>query len=271
MVHLSSWNVNGLRAVIRKGAFQTFVEQNQSDIFCLQETKARQDQAEIDLPDYREYWNSASKPGYSGTAIFSRIEPANVVNGLPEDLVERYRLHDDRYGNPADEGRVIAAEFDRFWLLTVYTPNAKDDLSRIPGRLAWDAAFLSYIKRLDQEKPVVICGDLNVAHQEIDLARPKANLGKKGFTREERAGFQAYLDAGLIDTFRTLYPDRRDAYTWWNQTTGARSRNVGWRIDYFLASESLHPHIAAAEICPEIMGSDHCPVTLELRFQDHGI
>lgn len=266
MVHLSSWNVNGLRAVIRKGAFQSYVGRSQSDIFCLQETKARQGQAEIDLPDYQEFWNSASKPGYSGTAIFSRIEPIQVINDMPADLVDRHALHADRYGNLDDEGRVIAAEFDRFWLVTVYTPNAKDDLSRIPGRQAWDAAFLDYLKRLAITKPIVVCGDLNVAHMEIDLARPKANLGKKGFTQEERGGFQSYLDAGLIDTFRALYPDRRDAYTWWNQAAGARARNIGWRIDYFLASESLRPHIVEAEICPEVMGSDHCPVTLELRF-----
>lgn len=266
MVHLSSWNVNGLRAVIRKGAFQSYVQHSQSDIFCLQETKARQGQAEVDLPDYQEFWNSASKPGYSGTAIFSKIEPVQVINDLPEDLVGQYDALEDRYGHLDDEGRVIAAEFERFWLVTVYTPNAKDDLSRIPGRQAWDAAFLDYLKRLGAQKPVVVCGDLNVAHMEIDLARPKANLGKKGFTQEERGGFQAFLDAGLIDTFRSLYPERRDAYTWWNQAAGARARNIGWRIDYFLASDSLRPNIVAAEICPDIMGSDHCPVTLELRF-----
>lgn len=264
MIKLYSWNVNGLRAVIKKGAFQTFSDQCSPDILCLQETKAQQGQAQIDLPDFREYWNSASKPGYSGTAIFTRIEPMRIVNGLPDDLVDRYDLPGDVYGNPNDEGRVIAAEFDRFWLLTVYTPNAKDDLSRIPSRQVWDSAFLDYVKRLEREKPVVFCGDLNVAHNEIDLARPKPNVGKKGFTQEERAGFQAYVDAGLIDTFRTLHPDQKDAYTWWSQMGGARAKNVGWRIDYFVASEALRPNIVSADICPDIMGSDHCPVSLVL-------
>jgi exodeoxyribonuclease-3 len=265
MLTLYSWNVNGLRAVIKKGAFQTFIGECQPDILCIQETKAKQGQAEIDLPDYREYWNSAAKAGYSGTAIFSKREPLKVVNGLPDDIAGEFDWSIDTYGNPNDEGRVIAAEFESFWLVTVYTPNAKDDLSRIPLRQIWDRAFLTYIGRLQQQKPVVFCGDLNVAHNEIDLARPKQNIGKKGFTTEERAGFQAFIDAGLIDTFRTLHPDRTGAYTWWSQMANARARNVGWRIDYFLASASLRANIVSADVHMDVMGSDHCPVSLVLE------
>jgi exodeoxyribonuclease-3 len=266
MTKLYSWNVNGLRAVIKKGAFQAFIERCQPDILCIQETKAKQGQAEIDLPVYREYWNSAVKPGYSGTAIFTKIEPSQVINGLPQDIVDRYDWTLDSYGNPNNEGRVVAAEFDRFWLATVYTPNSKDDLTRIPLRQLWDQAYLEYMKRLAMEKPVVFCGDLNVAHHEIDLARPKPNIGKKGFTSEARAGFQAYIDAGLIDTFRVLHPDRTGAYTWWAQMANARARNIGWRIDYFLTSAALRPNIVAADVHMDIMGSDHCPVSLELEL-----
>jgi exodeoxyribonuclease-3 len=264
MTKLYSWNVNGLRAVIKKGAFPAFIEQCQPDILCIQETKAKQGQAEIDLPVYREYWNSAVKPGYSGTAIFTKMEPSQVVNGLPQDIIDQYDWTLDSYGDPNDEGRVIAAEFDQFWLATVYTPNSKDDLTRIPLRQQWDHAYLVYMKRLAAQKPVVFCGDLNVAHNEIDLARPKPNIGKKGFTSEERSGFQAYIDAGLIDTFRTLHPDRTEAYTWWALMANARARNIGWRIDYFLTSASLRPSIVSADVHMDIMGSDHCPVSLEL-------
>jgi exodeoxyribonuclease-3 len=194
------------------------------------------------------------------------VQPKQVVNGFPQDIIDKYKVTGDTYGNPNDEGRVIAAEFEHFWLMTVYTPNAKDDLSRIPLRQAWDPAFLAYAKQLEKDKPVVVCGDLNVAHTAMDLARPKPNEGKKGFTQEERAGFQAFVDAGLIDTFRTLHPDQKDAYTWWTHWGNARANNVGWRIDYFMASESLRSKIAAAEICPQVMGSDHCPILLELKF-----
>ena len=262
MLKLYSWNVNGLRAVIRKGAFRTFIDECQPDILCLQETKAKQGQAEIDLPSYREYWNSATKPGYSGTAIFSKIEPIQVVNGLSPDIIDRFDWAIDTYGNPNDEGRVIAAEFDRFWLVTVYTPNAKDDLTRIPLRQLWDTAFLAHIRRLQEQKPVIFCGDLNVAHNDIDLARPKQNIGKKGFTAEERAGFQACVDAGMIDSFRTLHPDRTEAYTWWSQMANSRARNIGWRIDYFLTSPSLLPHYVSSDVHMDITGSDHCPVSL---------
>ena len=264
MLKLYSWNVNGLRANIKKGAFAAFVSACDPDILCIQETKAKQGQAEIDLPDYREYWYSAEKPGYSGTAIFTKIEPLRVVEGLPSDIIDRFDWSIDSYGNPNDEGRVLAAEFEEFWLVTVYTPNAKDDLSRIPLRQMWDPAFLAYIVRLEEQKPVIFCGDLNVAHNEIDLARPKQNIGKKGFTSEERSGFQAFIDAGLIDTFRTLHPDRTGAYTWWSQMANARARNMGWRIDYFLASRALEPQIVSADVHMDIMGSDHCPVSLVL-------
>ena len=264
MLSLYSWNVNGLRAVIKKGAFQSFVAECQPDIICIQETKAKQGQAEIDLPDYKEFWNSAAKPGYSGTAIFTKREPIDVVNGLPLDIVDRFDWSQDSYGNPNDEGRVLMVEFETFWLVTVYTPNAKEDLTRIPLRELWDAAFLSYIMRLQERKPVVFCGDLNVAHNEIDLARPKPNIGKKGFTTEERAGFQAFVDAGLIDTFRALHPDRTGAYTWWSQMANARARNIGWRIDYFLTSAPLRPKIISADVHMNFLGSDHCPVSLVL-------
>jgi len=266
MLKLYSWNVNGLRASIRKGAFPAFVQEFQPDIICLQETKAKQGQAQIDLPIYKEFWNSADRPGYSGTAIFSKIEPIQVVNGLPDDITGRYDWTVDAYGDPNLEGRVVAAEFDGFWLATVYTPNAKDDLSRIPLRQFWDRAFLEYMNRLGQHKPVVFCGDLNVAHNEIDLARPKPNIGKKGFTAEERGGFQAFVDAGMIDTFRALHPERNGAYTWWAQIANARARNIGWRIDYFLTSAALKPHIVSAGIHMDILGSDHCPVSLELEI-----
>lgn len=266
MLKLFSWNVNGLRAVIKKGAFPAFIEQFHPDIVCIQETKAKQGQAEIDLPVYREYWNSAVKPGYSGTAIFSKREPVRVVNGLPDDIVARFDWTLDHYGDPNDEGRVVAAEFDDFWLATVYTPNSKDDLTRIPLRELWDQAYLAYMVRLQEQKPVIFCGDLNVAHNEIDLARPKPNIGKKGFTTEERSGFQDYIDHGFIDTFRTLHPDRTGAYTWWTMMANARARNIGWRIDYFLASASLESRIASADVHMDVLGSDHCPVSLEIEL-----
>lgn len=262
---LYSWNVNGIRAVINKGAFQAFVAEHQPDILCLQETKAKQGQAEIDLPDYIEYWNSAEKAGYSGTAIFSKIEPLQVVNGFADAIAEKYNLAGDSYGDPAKEGRVISAEFEKFWVVTVYTPNSKGDLSRLELRhKQWDPAFLEHVKELEKSKPVLFCGDLNVAHQEIDLANPAPNVGKHGFTNEEREGFDSFLKAGFIDTFRTLHPDTTEAYTWWTHWANARARNVGWRIDYWLASKSLAPSIKAAAIHADVMGSDHCPVSIEV-------
>lgn len=261
---LYSWNVNGIRAVVRKELFLPFIQKEQPDILCLQETKAQQGQAEIDLPGYEEYWNSAHKAGYSGTAIFTKIKPLAVVNGFPDDIAKKYDLKDGLDRDSSTEGRVITAEFDKFYVVTVYTPNAKDDLSRIPLRHKhWDPAFLDYCKQLEKKKPVIFCGDLNVAHTEDDLARPKPNIGKKGFTNEEREGFQNFLDAGFVDTFR-IFTQGNGHYTWWTHWANARTNNVGWRIDYVLASESLKPKIKAAQIHADVMGSDHCPVSITL-------
>ena len=261
-----SWNVNGIRAVVNKGLFQKFMAEHQPDILCLQETKAEQGQAVIDLPDYKEFWNSsARKKGYSGTAIFTKVEPLSVDFGLPLKLAKQFGLADDGYGNPNEEGRIVTAEYDDFYLVTVYTPNAKDDLSRVDLRHKhWDPAFLTYVKILEQRKPVIFCGDLNVAHTEDDLANPKPNIGKKGFTDEEREGFQKFVDGGFIDTFR-MFTQGNGHYTWWTHWANARSRNVGWRIDYFLVSEALKSRIQNAEIHADVMGSDHCPVSIELQ------
>lgn len=262
---LYSWNVNGIRAVVKKGTFQTFIAEHQPDVLCLQETKAKQEQAELDLPDYHEYWNSADKAGYSGTAIFSKVEPIKVINGFTDELAEKYGLAGDSYGDPAKEGRVISAEFEKFWVITVYTPNSKGDLSRLELRhRQWDPAFLEHVQELEKSKPVLFCGDLNVAHNEIDLANPKPNIGKHGFTNEERAGFDAFEAAGFSDTFRTLYPDKEEAYSWWTHWANARARNVGWRIDYWLASKSIAGSIKNAAIHADVMGSDHCPVSIEI-------
>ncbi len=262
---LFSWNVNGIRAVINKGEFQKFITTYQPDILCLQETKAMQGQAEIDLPEYEEYWNSAEKKGYSGTAIFTKIKPISVINGFPEDIIKKFGVTGDTYGEPNKEGRVIAAEFDDFYVVTVYTPNSKGDLSRLELRYKhWDQAFLAYLQQLEAKKPVLACGDMNVAHQEIDLANPKPNVGKHGFTDEERERFGDFLKAGFIDTFRTLHPEKTEAYSWWTHWANARARNVGWRIDYLLASKSLQNRLKSAEIHPEQMGSDHCPISIEI-------
>lgn len=259
-----SWNVNGIRAVLRKELFMPFIETEQPDIICLQETKAKEGQAEIDLPGYQEFWYSADKPGYSGTAIFSKVKPIQVVNGFPQDIIEQHKVSGDTFGDPNKEGRIIAAEFEAFWLVTVYTPNAKDNLGRLDLRhKKWDPAFLAYCKRLEQTKPVVFCGDLNVAHTEDDLANPKANKGKKGFTIEEREGFQNFIDSGLVDTLR-MFKEGNGYYTWWSHFAKSRERNVGWRIDYFLVSESLKKSVASADIHPSVLGSDHCPVSVTL-------
>ena len=263
---IMSWNVNGIRAVHRKGVFAPFVEKYQPDILCLQETKALQGQAEIDLPEYEEYWNSATKKGYSGTAIFTNRKPLAVYNGLPENIVKKFRLSGDGYGDPNAEGRVIAAEYEDFFIVTVYTPNAKPDLSRLALRhKRWDPAFLAYCGQLEKKKPVIFCGDLNVAHTQDDLANPKQNEGEHGFTIEEREGFQNFIDAGFVDTFR-LFHQGNGHYSWWSHFANARARNVGWRIDYFLVSGKLKPKIKDAFILPEVTGSDHCPVGVKLAI-----
>lgn len=261
-----SWNVNGIRAVVRKGAIQEFIAKYEPDILALQETKAKQGQAEIDFEGYEEYWNSAEKPGYSGTAIFTKIKPLNVINGFPESFSNKYNFLDDKTRDAANEGRVLTAEFEKFFLVTVYTPNSKDDLSRIPLRYEhWDPAFLAYVKELEKKKPVIFTGDFNVAHTEDDLANPKPNRGKKGFTDEEREGFSNFIDAGFVDTFR-LFKQGNGYYTWWSHFANARARNVGWRIDYFLVSNSLQKNIKSADIHPDVLGSDHCPVSIIIEF-----
>lgn len=266
-MRIISWNVNGIRAVIKKGNFLPLIEEYKPDILCLQETKAEQHQAVIDLPDYDEYWNSAEKKGYSGTAIFTKHKPVAIFNGLPADIVKKYAVEGDKYGNPNKEGRVIVAEFDTFYVMTVYTPNAKDDLSRVPLRhKQWDPAFLAYCKQLEKKKPVIFCGDLNVAHTPDDLARPKENMGKKGFTEEERTGFQKFIDAGFVDTFR-LFHQGNGHYTWWSHFANARERNIGWRIDYFLVSNDLKKKVQRAEILPQVYGSDHCPILLDISLK----
>lgn len=260
-----SWNVNGIRAVWKKGMLQKFAKDHEPDILCLQETKARQEQSEVDLPGYHEYWSSAIKKGYSGTAIFTKTKPLEVLYGFPDIIANKYGALADNYGDPLQEGRVIAAEFNDFYILTVYTPNAKDDLTRLKLRhKLWDKVFLDYAKLLEQKKPVIFCGDLNVAHTEEDLARPKPNIGKKGFTTEEREGFQNFLDNGFVDTFR-IFTKGNGHYSWWSHFAKARERNVGWRIDYFLVSKSLKAQVKEAKIHADVMGSDHCPVSIILK------
>ncbi len=258
-----SWNVNGIRAVIKKKCFLEFIEKYNPDILCLQETKAERGQVEIDLPEYEEFWNSSSsKKGYSGTAIFTKIKPLSVNFGVAAGKNE---LLDDQDRDAALEGRVVTVEFDTFFVVTVYTPNAKDDLSRLQFRhKKWDPLFLLHVKNLEKKKPVIFCGDLNVAHEEIDLARPKENIGNKGFTHEEREGFKNFLEAGFIDTFRAEHPGENGYYTWWTQWAKARERNIGWRIDYVLVSEILKKNVEKAFILPDVFGSDHCPVGINL-------
>ena len=251
MMKLVSWNVNGLRACLTKGFMDSFHALD-ADIFCLQETKLQEGQHDLDLPGYHQYWNYAEKKGYSGTAMFTREEPINVSYGIG---VEE---HDH-------EGRVITAEFPDYYVIVVYVPNAQRELTRLEYRQEWEAAFLKYILKLEEKKPVIYCGDLNVAHQEIDLKNAKSNRGNAGFTDEERACFTKVLESGYVDSFRYLYPDRKDAYSWWSYMFHAREKNAGWRIDYFVVSEKLKDRIKEASIHPEIMGSDHCPVELELR------
>lgn len=264
-MRIASWNVNGIRAVVKKNTLQPFINEVKPDILCLQETKAEQGQAEVDLPGYEEYWNSAEKKGYSGTAIFSKIKPVKVLYGFADGIAEQHGLTADAYGDPTKEGRVISAEFDDFYVVTVYTPNSKGDLSRLELRhKQWDPAFLAHCQTLEKHKPVIFCGDLNVAHTEDDLANPKANVGKHGFTDEEREGFQKFLDAGFVDTFR-MFVTGNGHYTWWTHWANARARNVGWRIDYLLVSASLKNRVKAAAIYPQCMGSDHCPISIDVE------
>ena len=256
-----SWNVNGLRAVINKGALQEFITKENPDILCIQETKAKQGQAEIDLPEYEEIWNSAERPGYSGTAIFTKIKPLFIKNTLPTNCDFK-----DQFGDPCNEGRVLTAEYKNFYLVNVYTPNSKRALERLKLReKLWDPAFLKYLQELEKTKPVVVCGDFNAAHKEIDLARPAANRHNAGFTDEERQGITNLLNAGFIDTFRFKYPAEQ-RYTWWSHWGHARENNVGWRIDYFFISKSLEPHLKSAEIYEHYIGSDHCPISIDLEF-----
>lgn len=264
-MRLYSWNVNGIRAILKKGDFERFIKAHNPDILCLQETKASPNQVEVDLPDYEEYWNSAEKKGYSGTAIFTKHSPVSVIEGIPEAIAKQYALS-DAYGDTTKEGRVLTLEFEPFFVSTVYTPNAKDDLSRIPMREQWDPAYLAFMKQLEAVKPVIFCGDFNAAHTEDDLARPKENVGHKGFTDEERAGIAAMLEAGFVDSFR-LFTKGNGHYTWWSHWGAARERNVGWRIDYVMASGQLRELIQRAQIHPDVYGSDHCPVSIDLNLE----
>ena len=248
---LISWNVNGLRAVMGKGFMDTFAALD-ADIFCLQETKLQEGQIAMDLPGYHQYWNYAEKKGYSGTAVFTRREPMSVRYGIGTDAFDH-------------EGRVITLEFSEFFFLTVYTPNSQDGLARLPYRMEWEDAFLAYIQKLDSEKPVIFCGDLNVAHQEIDLKNPKSNQHNAGFTQEERDKMTHLLSSGFVDTFRWFHPDARDEYSWWSYRFHAREKNAGWRIDYFIVSDRLKDRLESAGIHQEVFGSDHCPVELMLR------
>jgi exodeoxyribonuclease III len=260
-----SWNVNGIRAVHKKGLLVPFIEEYKPDILCLHETKAQQDQSEVDLPEYTEYWNSAVKKGYSGTAIFTKEKPLSIALNFPEKIAKKYKFS-DKYGDTNSEGRIVCAEYKKFYLVTVYTPNAKDDLTRVPMRhKSWDPAFLEYMKELEKTKPVIFCGDLNVAHTEEDLARPKENVGKKGFTSEEREGIQNFVDSGFVDTLR-IFKKGNGFYTWWSHFGGARARNVGWRIDYVFVSKKLKDKVKKADIHPAVLGSDHCPVSLEIEI-----
>ncbi len=249
---LISWNVNGIRACVQKG-FLDFFKDVDADMFCIQESKVQGGQIELDLEGYHQYWNYAEKKGYSGTAIFTKIEPINVSYGIG---IEE---HDK-------EGRVITLEFEKFYLVTVYTPNSKSELVRLDYRMIWEDEFRKHLKKLDENKPVIVCGDLNVAHKEIDLKNPKNNRRNAGFTDEERNKFTELLDSGFIDTFRNFYPDLEGTYSWWSYRFKAREKNAGWRIDYFCTSERLKENLISAKIHTEILGSDHCPVELEINI-----
>ena len=247
-----SWNVNGIRACVQKG-FMDFFQEIDADIFCIQESKMQEGQLDLDTPGYHQYWNYAVKKGYSGTAIFTKKKPLSVVNGIG---IEE---HDQ-------EGRVITLEFEDFYFVTVYTPNSQNELARLDYRMQWETDFLAYLKKLEENKPVVFCGDLNVAHKEIDLKNPKTNRKNAGFTDEERAKFSELLEAGFVDTFRNFYPDQENIYSWWSYRFKAREKNAGWRIDYFCVSEVLREKLVDAKIHTEVLGSDHCPVELLIEL-----
>ncbi|MFE8699381.1 exodeoxyribonuclease III [Cytobacillus sp. FJAT-54145] len=247
---LVSWNVNGLRACVRKG-FLEYFEEMKADIFCVQETKLQEGQISLELEGYHQYWNYALKKGYSGTAIFTKKEPISVKYGVGENETE-------------DEGRIITLEFEDFYLVNVYTPNSQRDLARIDFRLEWEDKKRAYLLELDKHKPVVLCGDLNVAHQEIDLKNPKSNKGNSGFTDEERGKMTTLLESGFVDSFRYFYPDREEVYTWWSYMSKVRERNIGWRIDYFIVSERLATKLIESEIHCDVLGSDHCPVLIDI-------
>lgn len=247
---LVSWNVNGIRSCVGKG-FLDFFNEVEADIFCIQESKMQEGQLDLDLPGYHQYWNYAERKGYSGTAVFTKKEPITVVNGIG---IEE---HDK-------EGRVITLEFEKFYMVTVYTPNSQNELARLDYRMVWEDAFLAYLKRLEENKPVIVCGDMNVAHKEIDLKNPKTNRKNAGFTDEEREKFGTLLENGFVDTFRYFYPDQEGIYSWWSYRFKAREKNAGWRIDYFLVSEVLKDKLEGAKILTEVLGSDHCPVELDI-------
>jgi exodeoxyribonuclease III len=248
---LVSWNVNGLRACVNKGFLDYFHEVN-ADIFCVQETKLQEGQIKLELDGYHQYWNYAQKKGYSGTAVFTKVEPISVRYGVGEDDAEI-------------EGRILTLEFENFFLVNIYTPNSQRDLARLAFRLDWEGRILAHLKQLDDKKPVVLCGDLNVAHHEIDLRNPKSNLGNSGFTEEERGRMSGLLENGFIDSYRYFYPEKEGSYTWWSYMRNVRERNIGWRIDYFIVSERLEDQLVTADIHFDIMGSDHCPVVLEMK------
>ena len=250
---LISWNVNGLRACVKKGFLEYFNEVD-ADIFCIQESKLQEGQIDLDLPGYYQYWNYAVKKGYSGTAVFTKKKPLSVTYGMG---IEE---HDN-------EGRIITAEFEEFYLVTVYTPNSQNELARLDYRCKWEDDFLAYLKNLEKTKPVVVCGDMNVAHNEIDLKNPKTNRKNAGFTDEEREKFSNLLNAGFIDTFRYFHPDLEQVYSWWSYRFKAREKNAGWRIDYFCVSSSLEKYLSSADIHTEVLGSDHCPVELQLKLK----
>ena len=266
-MRLVSWNVNGIRSIHKKGLLVPALEKLKPEIACFQETKAEQHQSEVDLPDYDEYWNSSKgRKGYSGTAIFTKTEPLALIFGFPEALIKKYKLTDG-YGDPNEEGRVITAEYENFFVVNTYTPNSKEDLSRLSLRhKQWDPAFLRFCKELEEQKPVIFCGDLNVAHTSDDLAHPEANEGRHGFTKEEREGIDELLAAGFVDTFR-MFTEGNGHYSYWSNFSNARDRNIGWRIDYFFVSKDLAPLVTRAQIHPKFYGSDHCPISIDLDIE----